>query len=265
MVCMDIIADIKKKKELASIDDSLIKKYLKNKNIPKNKRAKKYKEIIKEVRAKLRRDYGMFVRGKKGKRQEILDQITKLPLNKTKELHKDILVLHTSTKERLPYYKDLYKELLNKPASILDLGAGLNPFSYPFMKTKKLQYTAVELTKEDADLLNQYFAYLNKQNKEFAGKAIKKNLKETTTLPKTDVCFMFKLLDILETKGHKLAEHLLKIVKAKIIIVSFPTITIGNKPMRNKRRIWFERLLQRLNYSHKTILIPNEIFYVVEK
>ena len=46
-----------------------------------------------------------------------------------------ILRKHISTRERIPYYKEIYKRIFNddKIASVIDLGAGINGFSYEKM------------------------------------------------------------------------------------------------------------------------------------
>jgi len=47
-----------------------------------------------------------------------------------------ILRKHISTKERLPHYKEIYKRIFDKDkkASVIDLGAGINGFSFSFFK-----------------------------------------------------------------------------------------------------------------------------------
>jgi hypothetical protein len=47
----------------------------------------------------------------------------------------ELLAAHVSTVERTPYYKDFYSNLfaaISPPKSILDIGCGLHPLSYPF-------------------------------------------------------------------------------------------------------------------------------------
>jgi hypothetical protein len=96
------------------------------------------------------------------------------------------------------------------------------------------------------------------------GKAELTDLSFVKEFPKTDVCFLFKVLDVFEMKGHKLSEELLKRIKSKWIIASFSSRTISGKKMMFSRRGWFEMMLKRNEYSFKKIEKENEIFYVIK-
>ncbi|MDR0272303.1 MAG: hypothetical protein LBI27_03175, partial [Clostridiales bacterium] len=53
-----------------------------------------------------------------------------------KNMYTDILNLHASTKERLPYVKNFYEFVAQHTGafnSVLDLGCGFNPFCIPLM------------------------------------------------------------------------------------------------------------------------------------
>jgi len=282
-----IIEDVKQKKELQNLDDEIIKKeiqifltknpklknFLEKHEIRNINRSSKYKETIKQVRANLRKYYGAFVKTS----SEILsNELSKLKviiestnnIENLKEISKKIMELHQSTKERNLMYPFIYSKLwkiTQKPNSILDLGAGLNPLSYPFMNLEKLNYIAVELNAKDCEILNEYFKAMAKFD--LKGKALnidlntEEGIKQISQI-KIDVCFIFKLLDLLK-KGYK--KEILKAVKSKYIIVSFPTETLSGKKMTFKRRIWFEKICENLNYPFEILEIDNEIFYIVKK
>ena len=58
--------------------------------------------------------------------------------------------------ERISIYKDLYKQIFKitkKPKSILDLGCGLNPLSYPLMNLKNVTYNACDIAINDLNLI----------------------------------------------------------------------------------------------------------------
>ncbi|MBD3361521.1 hypothetical protein GF358_01885 [Candidatus Woesearchaeota archaeon] len=262
-----LIKKIKQKKELQTIGDayvlSTIKKILaqnpKLKKVVEEKRtrSKEYKEAIKKVREKLRTEYGMFSENLSA-REQILNK-------KNKNLAKELLSLHPSTKERLEMYPHIYKKIFaitGKPKKILDLGCGMNPISYPYMKTKA-KYYASELNKKDCEFLNKYFKITG-----INGKAFPLDLKKPLLLkkiPAVDVCFLFKVLDTIEKKGHKLAEEIIKNVKAKWVVASFATQKLGGRPMQYPYRGWLERMLERIGYEYKIIKEINEIFYVIRK
>jgi len=241
-----IIKKIKEKKELSAIDSQFVKKELDNylKQYPKisfNPRSQHYKKLIKEVRAILRRTYGLFRFNIKGS--------------------KDLLAEHPSTKERLSFYPQLYKQIFQitgTPKTILDLGCGVNPLSMKYMDLTNLTYYAYDLSKEEINFLNQFF--------NGKGQAKVLDLLHFKTLPKADLAFLFKMTDVLDRgKGHKNTEAVLKKIPAKYVIVSFPTLTMSGKKMNFPRRKWIELLCERLNYEYQILEFSNEIFYVIKK
>lgn len=246
-----IINKIKQKKELSDLPDSLVSQVLKNYleknnlNIPKNKKEEKI--IVKEIRSQLRKYAGRFQISSK-KRDKLFKEGKIQNLLKT----------HTSTKERINHYPDL-KNLIKKinPSSILDLGCGINPLA---IAESKISYYAYDIKGSEINLINEYF-----KKKKVKGKAYVKDITQFSKFPKTDLCLILKVLDIIETKGHEKARHLLKKIKSKIIIVSFSTKTLSGKSMRVPRRKWFEYLADELNYSFRDFKLSNEIFYILRK
>ncbi|MBU1622843.1 MAG: hypothetical protein KJ597_04690, partial [Nanoarchaeota archaeon] len=234
-----------------------------------NKKSKQYKEVVKKIRAKLRRIYGLFRESEDVvKRSSLVDLLlSKKTLNK--KIITDILTTHSSTKERLPFYEDLYKKIFKitkQPKSILDLGAGINPFSIPLMKLKSLKYYASDLSQDEVEQLNTFFKYLKKKNKLFTGKAELLNILHFVKLPQADLAFLFKMTDVLDQgKNHKTTEQVIKKIPAKFVVVSFPTKTMSGKKMNFPRRKWIELMCKRLKYSYKVLTFSNEIFYVIKK
>lgn len=263
-----LIQEIKKKKELSELDNKFVKeeldrffkrepKILKNLKEQTNPKAKDYKIVVKEVRAKLRRSYGLFRVEKETKK---LKQLAK------EKKYAEILKTHSSTKERLSFYDQLYQRIFKitgKPKVILDLGAGLNPLSYGLMKTK-VEYYAYDLSKEEVKVINQFF-----KDKKINGKARILDLLEiekVKKLPKADVAFLFKMTDVLDKgKGHKTSEEIIKAIPTKFVVISFPTLTMSGKPMNHPRRGWIELMCKRLGYDLKVLEFSNELFYVIKK
>ena len=265
----ELIKNIKQKKELAELDDKFIKeeltqffkrepKIFKKLNENPNPKSKEYKQTVKEVRAKLRRSYGLFRVEKETKN---LKELVK------KKDYQKILEPHSSTKERLSFYNQLYKKIFKItgiPKTILDLGAGFNPLSYSYMNLKNVDYYAYDLSREEVKILNQYF-----KDKNINGKAGILDLLQTEKvkkLPKADLAFLFKMTDVLDKgKGHKTSEQIINAIPAKFIIVSFPTLTMSGKKMNHPRRGWIELMTQRLGYKFELIEFSNELFYCICK
>lgn len=262
----EIIAKIKEKKELASISDAYIKETL-DKVLRQNpkllkaieegrERSSEYKEAVKKTRAKLRVEYGMF--------SEELSEREKT-LDATKDDDK-LLLLHKSTAERLGIYPHIYQKIFTitgLPGKILDLGCGMNPASSKYMKLKDFTYYASELNEKDCEFIEKYF-----KKRKIKGKAFAIDLKkpdQLRQLPETDICFLFKVLDTIEKKGHKLAEEIIETVKSKWIAASFATHKLGGRRMEHPRRGWIEKMLERKGYGFSIIEEENEIFYLIEK
>ena len=205
-----LVENIKKKKELQSIADDFVEqclvKYLNQE--PKllkllqekfNPKSKAYVLVIKNVRSQLRRVYGLF-RDDPQERKILIEKLLISPRQKRSSLLQQILSTHSSTQERLSIYEQLYSKIFalsGKPKTILDLGCGINPFSFPYLKLKECTYYAYDLIEEEIEAINNYFALVKKENPSFIGKALVADIL-AETLPKADLCFLFKITDVID-------------------------------------------------------------------
>ena len=164
------------------------------------------------------------------------------PKNKDEEW---ILRKHLSTRERLPYYFELYEKLLadykNKKISIIDLGAGINGFSYKYFP-KNTIYTGIEAVGQLVDLMNNYF-----EKEKINGKAIHESLFELEKIKKIilkiekpRIIFLFKTLDSLEMMERDYSKKFLQeiIPLADKVIVSFATQSMIRKQKFKVERYW---------------------------
>jgi len=289
-----IISDIKEKRELMPMDEHYVRNLvLKELNANakltgffierENKKLEKaadYKTFVKKIRAELRKAYGMFQKKSAANREELFEelkaQLAKTNnVGKTLEVHSEILRTHVSSFERMPFYDVVYGDIwkiTGIPRSIIDLGCGLNPFSFPWMNLRNIDYYASELNAEDVKFLNRYFDLMESQG--LYGKAIQQNLADIMvneeifkSFPQCDVALLFKLLDSIKIAGKSknFDEKILTKVPAKWLVVSFATKTIGAKVMRVVKRDWLEKLCERHGWEFKRLDYENEIFYVIKK
>ena len=165
------------------------------------------------------------------------------PKNKDEEW---ILRKHLSTRERLPNYPELYKRLLGD-FNVIDLGAGINGFSYSFFPKKKI-YVAVEAMGQLVDLMNSYF----RKNNFLKAKAIHGSLFELGTIKKIikeikspKVIFLFKVLDSLEMLKRDFSKELLKAITplANKIVISFATRSMIKRKRFNVNRNWILKFI----------------------
>jgi len=272
-----IVKDVLAKKELRNLNQEFVKekvrKYvgthkeirekIKKEAYVRLRRSKEYKALIKNIRAELREIYGVFILKGYDKLPKLLDELKKNP---SLENHNKILALHKSTKERLPYYLVVYKkifEIIGTPKRIIDLACGLNPFSYPYLGCKP-EYIACDLAEKDLEFIKEYFEIIGIKGQIKKIDLIKSNLFEIEgVIKKDDLVLLLKTLDSLETVKRNVSERILKNIKAKDIVVSFSTKSIGGKKAIHKdRRAWFEKLVKKIGFKIKVFEIPGESFYV---
>jgi 16S rRNA (guanine(1405)-N(7))-methyltransferase len=151
--------------------------------------------------------------------------------------------------------------MTGEPKKILDLACGLNPISYPYLRCKPY-YLACDIALKDLEFIKKYFDTMS----------IKGDVKrvdlihdDVTELSKGfDIAFLFKTLDSLETVKRNISKELLKNLKAKFIVVSFATVSIGGrKEIKKIKRAWFERAIKELGYKTSFFMLPGEIFYIL--
>jgi hypothetical protein len=157
-----------------------------------------------------------------------------------------VLRKHISTSERLPYYIKIYSRILEgeKRASIIDLGAGINGFSYPFFEKSgvKADYIAIESVGQLIDLMNFYFRQ-NKLKAEAVHLSLFEKEKVLEIIKKQKspkIIFMFKVIDALETLERDYSKKLISelVPLADKIVVSFATKSLGNKTAFKAKRSW---------------------------
>ncbi len=265
----EITALVRRKRELAPLDESVILTSVRR-ALRRNERAREriasassfrelargeeFKAFIRSVRASLREAYGLFNLDAKG------------------ELGRGVpperaLALHKSSRERLPHYREFYEKVFSvtgKPARILDLGCGLNPYSYPLLGCEPA-YVAVDLPNEQLRLLKEWFEAEGIPG-ETIGLDLAREYGRLAGLGHFDVALLLKLLDSLESRERNVSGKLLDAIRADWLVVSFPTTSVsGRKRIREERRAWFERLVARRGWHSEKLVIGDEAVHLVRK
>jgi len=198
-------------------------------------------EKIRLTRALLHKVFAAFV-SRKILSKEIVD----------KKSVEEVMKKHLSTRERLPYYKELYERLLkdfvSEKITVFDLGAGINGFSYnyfPFV----LDYVAIESVGQLVDLMSYYFKTRGIDN----AWAVQESLFELDKIVNMikqvkgiRVVFLFKTLDSLEMVERDYSKKLLKEIVPLVdkVVVSFATRSLVSKKEFNVKRYWFENFVK---------------------
>lgn len=157
-----------------------------------------------------------------------------------------ILAHHVSAKERVPYYSEIYKRLLNgfnEKLNVIDLGCGVNGFSYKYFENKKINYLGVEAVGQLVNLTNDYF-----KRERISGKVVHESLFElekikglVKSVRGKKIVFLFKVVDCLEMMKMNYSKKLLKEIAALAdrIVVSFATESFVKRKKFFVQRRWF--------------------------
>jgi len=165
-----------------------------------------------------------------------------------------ILRKHLSTRERIPYYEEIYGRILDgmvKEVSVVDLGAGVNGFSYNYFEKAgfNVYYLAIEAIGQLVGLMNKYFRK-NKIN----GRAIHSSLfelnkvkREIKKIKEPRIIFLFKTIDSLELMERNYSKKLISEISdlAERIVISFPTESMIKREKIWVKRTWILRFIEK--------------------
>jgi len=173
---MDEIYLVKSKREFSKLPDGIVKIAL-----------DKCNSDVKKARSFLRKYFGVFLTNKVLRFAR--SQVTGHGLQ-------EVLGSHISSKKR--NYREFYERIFEKVKgrNILDLGCGVNGFSYEFLQevVGDVRYVGIEAAGQLVDFMNSYF----KENG-FDGKAIRGDLLDLVFTEKVlksgkfNVVFLFQV------------------------------------------------------------------------
>jgi len=247
---MDLIKKIKEKKEFSGLPDSLIEKVL-TQRIIKNKSDE---EKIKLSRAFLRKYFGVFLTNKvlKGKDEKVL-------------------MSHISSKKRdySSFYEKISSFVGKNFRSVVDLGCGMNGFSYPyFVKVfGEVKYIGFEATRQLCDLQNGFF-----DKSEFSDARVfwgdlfnfeqVKGILKSSASPK--LVLFLQVVDALESVEPNFSKYFLlemkrSLNKEDVLVISNPLKSISGRNRFNIKRRWLEDFVkENFNVIDKFDLFDEE-------
>jgi hypothetical protein len=186
----------------------------------------------------------------------------------------EILKKHLSTGERIGYYEKLYKKILKKlpkKLKIIDLGAGINGFSYNYFKKAgyEVNYIAIESMGQFTSLMNSYF-----KKEKINGKAYSVSLFELDKLKKLikkqkkpRIVFLFKTVDSLEMLKKDYSKKLISEISnlTDRMIISFSTESMIKRKKFRVNRKWIFDFLKENFKILDDFEIRGERYFVIEK
>ena len=241
-----MISEVKKKKEFSKLPDSIVERAL-----------ELSKGDVKEARSLLRKYFGVFLTNK---------------VLKGKGDSDDLLKAHMSSKKR--DYEKFYGEIFSEDkgaGSIVDLGAGMNGFSYNYLKDilGDVEYVAVEAAGQEVDHMNEYFF----ENK-FSARAIVGDLfeiDEIKSLLKIEkrprVVFLFQVVDALENLERDFSKKFISEISKECekIVLTLPTESLGGRKKFAVQRKWIMDFLEEKFVIEQDFKANGERIVIVHK
>jgi len=219
------------------------------------------KEAIKETKNTLHQVAGMFAE-EKARYGEWLPQV------ETRDLAslQTIMQHHASTRERLPILDSFYATIfadLHPIHSVLDVACGLNPLTIPWMGlAPNATYLAVDIYDDMMVFLQGAMDTMGVR-----GRAESRDVVADCPRDEVDVALILKAIPCLEQIDKRAGEILLDTIRARHIVVSFPTRTVGgrNIGMSASYDARFNNLIAHRNMNVRRFEFENELVFRISK
>lgn len=259
----EIIKEVSSSKKYSAIGSDIIRRIC----VEAAKKYPKKKDAIKAAKNELHIIHESFLTNNcHVMAKDILDAASVDTLLSDKQTSSEIMRLHASTNERLENMGQIYDFIstyIDDRSSVCDVGCGFNPFCMPFLQSVPNEYVAYDINNETIDLLNQYFAKLEKN--EYRAEIL--DAVSTSPSDYFDVVLLFKLLPLLQQQKKGRAMEILSDMNFGVAIISFPLKSLSgkNKGMEEFYSNFFEtNLPEEISMLDKQV-IGNELFYAVKK
>ncbi len=179
---------------------------------------------------------------------------------------RSILQRHASSRERLPILDRFFVEILRDlpPVhAVLDLGCGLNPLAIPWMGLDPhVTYTCYEIDAALVDFLNAYFHLAGIQ-----GTAILADVVAAPPAEMADLALALKLLPTLNQIDRQAGRTLLRGLRTRYVLVSFPAKSLGgrDKGMQPFYEATFAELVAGEDWEVRRFSFPHEQAFLVTR
>jgi hypothetical protein len=224
----ELIRKVKEKREFSELPSSVVERALKLSG-----------GDVKETRAFLRKYFGVFLTNKVLKAKGDFDEVLKS---------------HISSKKR--DYDEFYSAIFSEGenvSSIVDLGCGVNGFSYPYLKKLfgNVNYLGIEASGQVVKNTNSYFKEKDFENAKvligdlFEVEEVVRILKGFEKF-KPRVVFLFQVVDALENFEKDFSKKFLFEISKNCekIVLSFPLVSLGGRKKFEVKRKWLVDFLE---------------------
>jgi len=178
----------------------------------------------------------------------------------------DALRAHASTRERLGWLDAFYAGIWSVsgvPARVLDLGCGLNPLTLPWMGlAPDATYLASDVDRRPLATVASFLELVGQPH----GVEVR-DLVETPPADEADVALLLKLVTTLDRQAPEAASGMLRALRVRHAVVSFPKHSLGGrgKGMERSYRYRLDRLVGDAGRVSAVTeaSVPNELIFVL--
>jgi 16S rRNA (guanine(1405)-N(7))-methyltransferase len=228
-----------------------------------------HKEALKSTKNKLHQVSGAYL-NEHGLYPRWLHQFQQAALSNDRAMLQQaclsIMSHHASTRERLPIIDQFYTACMAELApihSILDIACGLNPLAIPWMPlAADANYYAYDVHQQMLAFLAHCMDILGVR-----GQAQAVDLVQHCPQQEADVALVLKTLPCLEQINKQAGYYILRALKARYLIVSFPVHSLGgkNKGMQAYYDAHFRELIDDEPWQVQRIELATELVFLVRK
>lgn len=187
-------------------------------------------------------------------------------MEKVKNICLKLMQEHASTKERTSILDSFYEEIFSVtgiPSRILDIASGIHPLSIPWMGlSDDTVYRAYEIDNGLVNCLNRFF--------EIIGYKPLARLQDVICTPPTetgDLAFVMKMIPCLERREKGCSIRLLRDLKVRYIVVSFPIKSLSgrSKHMPSFYTEFFNDMVDGCGWQTTKLPISEELVFIIDK
>jgi 16S rRNA (guanine(1405)-N(7))-methyltransferase len=177
----------------------------------------------------------------------------------------NLLESHASTRERLPNLTAFYERIfarIGKPASILDLACGLNPFAFQWMGLPlTTRYYAFDIHQPRVDLINHFFSCLGME-----ALSRHQDILVSPPVEEAEAAFFFKEAHRFEQRQHGCNLAMWQALRVRWLLVSLPTSSLSRKfDLADRQRALVYGILKDQPWQVEEILVDTELVFCIEK
>lgn len=256
------IEEVRGNPKYAMLSQDLVSK-IASEELQKHKNRAK---ALKSTRTRLHQIAGAFIPAKLDY-AKWLSLLKDLPNNSTSNhlnTLKQMMRLHASTSERLPFLETVYHDLFSlipPPNRVLDLACGLNPLAIPWMPiSDTTDYHACDIVLPMLQFLDDYAKTFRPSTHIFEA-----DILDFKTTQSYDLVMLLKTMPLLAQMDKTAPERLLDTLNFKNLIISYPLKSLGKheKGMEKTYRAQFEALIANKAFHVQEYSLPNELFFIL--